>query len=38
MSLDVASREDDTLITSGHTAENVSILKTLALNILRLDS
>lgn len=35
--LDVTFEEDDSLITTGHAAENLSILKRFTINILRLD-
>lgn len=35
--LDVTFEEDSSLITTGHAAENLSILKRLTLNILRFD-
>ena len=36
--LDVTFEEDSSLITTGHAAENLSILKRLTLNMLRFDS
>jgi len=35
--LDIAFREDDSLVRTGHAAENFAMLRHIALNLLRQD-